>query len=60
VNEFNIRSKNNQLGDMHGRGMQSQGDKEPKFIMNQMSNDIDGRKHQRRKGKWKFEGGGRW
>jgi hypothetical protein len=54
VNEFNIRSENNQLGDIDGRGIQNQGKKEPKVVMNQMSNGIDGKKHQRRRGGWKF------
>jgi len=44
VNEFNIRSENNQLGDIDGGGIQSQGKKEPKVVMNQMSNGIDGKK----------------
>jgi hypothetical protein len=58
MNEFSIRSENNQLGDIDGRGIQSQGDKEPNVVMNQMSNGIDGKNHQTRKGGWMFERGG--
>jgi hypothetical protein len=51
-NEFNIRSDGIQLCDINGRGIQIQGDKEPKVVMNQVSNGMDGKKHQRKKGGW--------
>jgi len=42
-NEFNIRSDGIQLRDINGRGIQIQGDKEPKVVMNQVSNGMDGK-----------------